>query len=66
MILINFIFIVFPNGEILNRIGSIGQAPGEYVNFSTFLVDEYKKEVYIISNNNGILVYNSRESLKRK
>ena len=34
-------------GKFLNRIGSIGQAPGEYVNFSTFLVDEYKKVVYI-------------------
>lgn len=50
----------------MNRIGSIGQAPGEYVNFSTFLVDEYKKEVYIISNNNGILVYNFKGEFKKK
>ena len=53
-------------GKFLNRIGSIGQAPGEYVNFSTFLVDEYKKEVYIISNNNGILVYNFKGEFKKK
>ena len=52
--------------KFLNRIGSIGQAPGEYVNFSTFLVDEYKKEVYIISNNNGILVYNFKGEFKKK
>ncbi len=34
-------------GKFLNRIGSIGQGPGEYVNYLTFLVDEDKKEVYI-------------------
>jgi len=53
-------------GKFLNRIGSIGQAPGEYVNFSTFLVDEYKEEVYIVSNNNGILVYNFKGEFKKK
>ena len=30
-------------GKFLNRIGSIGQGPGEYVNYLTFLVDEDKK-----------------------
>ena len=44
-------------GKFLNRIGSIGQGPGEYVNYLTFLVDEDKKEVYIFSTNNGVLVY---------
>ena len=53
-------------GKFLNRIGSIGQAPGEYVNFSTFLVDEYKEEIYIVSNNNGILVYNFKGEFKKK
>ena len=41
-------------GKFLNRIGSIGQGPGEYVNYLTFLVDEDKKEVYIFSTNNGV------------
>ena len=61
-----YIYRFSQTGKFLNRIGSIGQAPGEYVNFSTFLVDEYKKEVYIISNNNGILVYNFKGEFKKK
>ena len=49
-------------GKFLNRIGSIGQGPGEYVNYLTFLVDEDKKEVYIFSTNNGVLVYEKQIS----
>ena len=37
------------SGKFLNKIGSIGQGPGEYTTYSTFLVDEDKKEVYIIA-----------------
>ena len=39
------------SGKFLNKIGSIGQGPGEYTTYSTFLVDEDKKEVYIFSTN---------------
>ena len=53
-------------GKFLNRIGSIGQGPGEYVNYSTFLVDEDKKEVYIIANTNGVLAYDFEGNFKRK
>lgn len=53
-------------GKFLNRIGSIGQGPGEYVNYLTFLVDEDKKEVYIFSTNNGVLVYDFEGGFKSK
>lgn len=53
-------------GKFLNRIGSIGQGPGEYVNYLTFLVDENKKEVYIFSTNNGVLVYDFEGGFKKQ
>ncbi|MCS2889187.1 6-bladed beta-propeller [Bacteroides fragilis] len=53
-------------GKFLNRIGSIGQGPGEYVNYLTFLVDEDKKEVYIFSTNNGVLVYDFEGGFKKQ
>ena len=53
-------------GKFLNKIGSIGQGPGEYTTYSTFLVDEYKKEVYIIANTNGVLAYDFEGNFKRK
>ena len=53
-------------GKFLNRIGSIGQGPGEYVNYLTFLVDEDKKEVYIFSTNNGVLVYDFECGFKKQ
>lgn len=54
------------SGKFLNRIGSIGQGPGEYVNYLTFLVDEDKKEVYIFSTNNGVLVYDFEGGFKKQ
>ncbi|MFK2138832.1 6-bladed beta-propeller [Bacteroides fragilis] len=56
----------FPVRKFLNRIGSIGQGPGEYVNYLTFLVDEDKKEVYIFSTNNGVLVYDFEGGFKKQ
>ena len=53
-------------GKFLNKIGSIGQGPGEYTTYSTFLVDEDKKEVYIIANTNGVLAYDFEGDFKRK
>ena len=53
-------------GKFLNRIGSIGQGPGEYVNYLNFLVDEDKKEVYIFSTNNGVLVYDFEGGFKKQ
>ena len=54
------------SGKFLNKIGSIGQGPGEYTNYLTFLVDEDKKEVYIIANTNGVLAYDFEGNFKRK
>ncbi|MCS3107473.1 6-bladed beta-propeller [Bacteroides fragilis] len=53
-------------GKFLNKIGSIGKGPGEYTTYSTFLVDEDKKEVYIIANTNGVLAYDFEGNFKRK
>ena len=53
-------------GKFINKIGSIGQGPGEYTTYSTFLVDEDKKEVYIIANTNGVLAYDFEGNFKRK
>ena len=53
-------------GKFLNKIGSIGQGPGEYTTYSTFLIDEDKKEVYIIANTNGVLAYDFEGNFKRK
>ena len=53
-------------GKFLNKIGSIGQGPGEYTTYSTCLVDEDKKEVYIIANTNGVLAYDFEGNFKRK
>ena len=54
------------SGKFLNKIGSIGQGPGEYTTYLTFLVDEDKKEVYIIANTNGVLAYDFEGNFKRK
>ena len=54
------------SGKFLNKIGSIGQGPGEYTTYSTFLVDEDKKEVYIIANTYGVLAYDFEGNFKRK
>ena len=54
------------SGKFLNKIGSIGQGPGEYTTYSTFLVDEDKKEVYIFSTNNGVLVYDFEGGFKKQ
>ncbi|MCS2543093.1 6-bladed beta-propeller [Bacteroides fragilis] len=54
------------SGKFLNKIGSIGQGPGEYTTYSTFLVDEDKEEVYIIANTNGVLAYDFEGNFKRK
>ena len=54
------------SGKFLNKIGSIGQGPGEYTNYSTFLVEEEKKKVYIIANTNGVLAYDFEGNFKRK
>ena len=53
-------------GKFLNRIGSIGPGPGDYVTYLTFLVDEDKKEVYIFSTNNGVLVYDFEGGFKKQ
>lgn len=53
------------SGNFLNRIGKIGQGPEEYATCSDFFIDEIQEEVYIVSGEKGILVYDFDGNFKR-
>ena len=53
------------SGNFINKIGKIGQGPEEYVTYTDFFIDETQKEVYIVSNAKGILVYDFEGKFKR-
>lgn len=53
-------------GKFLNRIGTIGQGPEEYIQMWQFLIDEAKEEVYIVTILQGINVYEYDGTFKRK
>ncbi|MBR3626102.1 MAG: 6-bladed beta-propeller [Bacteroidaceae bacterium] len=44
-------------GKFLNTVGKQGDGPGEYVRLHNFIIDDKKKEVYVISALKGIKVY---------
>lgn len=54
------------DGKFLNKIGTIGQGPEEYIRMWQFLIDEEKKEVYIVTTLSGINVYEYDGTFKRK
>ncbi|MBQ6039075.1 MAG: 6-bladed beta-propeller [Bacteroidaceae bacterium] len=45
------------DGKFLNTIGKVGQGPAEYPQLGDYIVDDSRKEVYIISFTTGIQVY---------
>ena len=49
----------------MNWVGKIGQGPGEYASCADFFIDEMQKEVYIVSSEKGILVYDFEGNFKR-
>ena len=53
------------SGQYINKIGKIGQGPEEYATCSDFFIDENRKEVYIVSGEKGILVYDFEGNFKR-
>lgn len=53
-------------GKFLNRIGSIGQAPGEYVNFQPFSLMNIKRRSILFLITMAFWYIISKESLKRK
>lgn len=53
-------------GKFLNKIGTVGQGPEEYIQMWQFLIDEEKKEVYIVTILQGINVYGYDGTFKRK
>lgn len=53
-------------GKFLNKIGTIGQGPEEYIQMWQFLIDEAKEEIYIVTTLQGINVYEYDGTFKRK
>lgn len=54
------------SGKYLNKIGKVGQGPGEFVWISDFFVDENHKEIYIITASRGIMVYDFEGNFKKQ
>lgn len=53
-------------GKYLNKVGKIGQGPGEYIQLQDFFIDELQKEIYIVSYIHGINVYDYEGNFKRR
>ena len=53
------------DGRFLNKVGKIGQGPGEYIRLADFFADEEQKEIYIMSTLNGVKVYDFDGNFKR-
>lgn len=60
-----YIFRFSRKGKYLNQIGKIGLGPGEYVRLADFFIDETLKEVYLVSFENGINVYDFQGNFRR-
>ena len=45
------------NGKYLNKVGKVGQGPGEYTRRAYFEVNNKEKKIYIMSTLSGVLVY---------
>lgn len=61
-----FVYRFSREGKFLNKVGKVGQGPGEYSQLSQFFVDEIQKEVYAVSIVNGINIYDFEGNFKRK
>lgn len=44
-------------GKFLNKVGRIGQGPGEYSYLSSFMVDDGRREVYLTTISTGVYAY---------
>lgn len=53
------------DGKFLNSVGKIGNGPEEYIRMSNFLIDEERREVCIISCDNGMKVYGYDGTFRR-
>lgn len=61
-----FVYRFSREGKFLNKVGKIGQGPGEYNRLSQFFVNETQNEVYAVSIVNGINIYDFEGNFKRK
>lgn len=50
------IFVFRNNGEFVNKISKKGKGPGEYIRLDSFDINESKKEIYILDNQQSKLV----------
>ncbi|MBE6286731.1 MAG: 6-bladed beta-propeller [Mediterranea massiliensis] len=62
----NIVFRFDRTGKMLNKIGQIGQGPGEYNYAWSFVVKNDTKEIYILTTSLGIYVYDFDGIFKRK
>lgn len=53
-------------GKFLNTIGKRGQGPGEYTYFMNFMIDEKRQEVYVVTTNRVVYVYDFNGAFKRQ
>jgi hypothetical protein len=52
------------NGKFLKQIGTKGRGPGEYPSLGNFIIDEVKKEIFVLSSR-LVLVYDFNGNFKR-
>lgn len=52
-------------GKFLNKVGRIGQGPGEYSYLSSFMVDDGRREVYLTTISTGVYAYDFNGVFKR-
>lgn len=53
-------------GKFLNKIGRVGNGPGEFSCFTDFMLDGSQQEVYVVTCSNGVYVYDFTGFFKRK
>lgn len=51
-------------GKFLNKVGRVGQGPGEYSYLGGFMVDEDRQEVYLTTVSNGVYAYDFNGAFK--
>lgn len=62
----NTIFRFSRSGKFLNKVGTIGQGPKEYVQLDDFFINDERKEVNIVCYDSGIQVYDYEGNYLRK